>query len=149
MAAAWLYEALLSKLLWTLPLDGLSTWVMYVPRPRGSSRRSATCSLAGSLGPLGSQLVGIVAMSRCALILLDLGRLVRLRACYWACENLVMDNLSTMSALGKGGGNELLRFGGWIMLSSALALWLLQGDRAILGVFLPTVEKLGPSKIST
>ena len=62
-------------------------------------------------------------------------------------EWTLLDGPAQQPALGKTAGRELLRFGGWIMLSSTFGFVLLQGDRAILGVFL-TVEKLGVYNIA-
>jgi O-antigen/teichoic acid export membrane protein len=47
----------------------------------------------------------------------------------------------------RAAGMDLLRFGGWIMLSSAFGFLLLQGDKLILGYFF-TLESLGVYNIA-
>ncbi|NBB97487.1 MAG: oligosaccharide flippase family protein [Alphaproteobacteria bacterium] len=142
--AAWLYEA--SELLWILPLGGLSL-VMLGAAPTRVFSAQRHLQLGRIMGiELGSQLLGILAMVA----------LAWMYQTYWALvagvlvtglAKLVMEWTLLSGPRNslrweKAAGGELLRFGGWIMLSSAFGFVLLQGDRAILGVFL-TVEKLG------
>jgi len=142
--AAWLYEA--PELMWILPLGGLSL-VMLGAAPTRVFLAQRHLQLGRIMGiELGSQFVGILAMVT----------LAWLYQTYWALvagvlvtglAKLVMEWTLLTGPRNRlrweqAAGHELLRFGGWIMLSSAFGFVLLQGDRAILGVFL-TVEKLG------
>lgn len=142
--AAWLYEA--PELLWILPLGGLSL-VMLGAAPTRVFTAQRHLQLGRVMGiELGSQLLGIVAMVALAwayqtywalvagVLVTGLAKLV--------LEWTVLTGPRNALRWEKPAGQELLRFGGWIMLSSAFGFVLLQGDRAILGVFL-TVEKLG------
>lgn len=142
--AAWLYEA--PELLWILPLGGLSL-VMLGAAPTRVFSAQRHLQLGRIMGiELGSQLAGIAAMVTLALIYQTYWALVA-GVLFTGLVKLVMEWTLLSGPRNhlrweKAAGRELLRFGGWIMLSSAFGFVLLQGDRAILGVFL-TVEKLG------
>lgn len=142
--AAWLYDA--PELLWILPLGGLSL-VMLGAAPTRVFSAQRHLQLGRIMGiELASQLLGILAMVTLAWMYQS----------YWALvtgvlvtglaklvfEWTMLSGPSNSLRWEKDAARELLRFGGWIMLSSAFGFVLLQGDRAILGVFL-TVEKLG------
>lgn len=142
--AAWLYEA--PELMWILPLGGLSL-IMLGAAPTRVFSAQRHLQLGRIMGiELASQALGIVVMVTLAWIYQTYWALVA-GVLVTGAAKLVMEwsllaGPRNRLAWDKAAGNELLRFGGWIMLSSAFGFVLLQGDRAILGVFL-TVEKLG------
>jgi O-antigen/teichoic acid export membrane protein len=95
---------------------------------------------------LASQAIGIVAMVALSLALQSVWALV------WGNIAGAIAKLALMTALLPGHRNrlawerqaagELIRFGGWIFLSTACGFLLMQGDKAILGRYL-SLESLG------
>lgn len=95
---------------------------------------------------LASQAIGIVVMVALSLALQSVWALV------WGNIAGAIAKLALMTALLPGHRNrlawerqaagELIRFGGWIFLSTACGFLLMQGDKAILGRYL-SLESLG------
>jgi len=142
--AAWLYDA--PELLWILPMGGLSLVLLgAAPTRVYSAQRHMQLGRIIAID-LASQTLGIVVMVALAWIYQSYWALVAgvlaTGAAKLALEWTLLTGMSNSLHWDKTAGRELLRFGGWVMLSSAFGFILLQGDRAILGVFL-TVEKLG------
>lgn len=141
---SWLYDA--PELLWILPLGGMSLILLGAAPTRvfSAQRHMQLGRIVGI--DLASQALGIVAMIALAWLYqsfwaLVVGGLVT-GAAKLGMEWALLTGLRNRLTWDTTAGQELLRFGGWIMLSSAFGFILMQGDRAILGVFL-TVEKLG------
>lgn len=147
--AAWLYDA--PALLWILPLGGLSL-VMLGAAPTRVYSAQRHLQLGRIIGiDLGSQALGIFVMITLAWIYQSYWALVAgvlvTGAAKLAMEWTLLAGPRNSLHWDRSAGRELLHFGGWIMLSSTFGFVLLQGDRAILGVFL-TVEKLGVYNIA-
>jgi O-antigen/teichoic acid export membrane protein len=141
---AWVYEA--PELMWILPLGGLSL-VMLGAAPTRVFTAQRHLQLGRIMGiELASQALGIVVMVTLAWIYQSYWALVAgvlvTGLAKLSMEWALLTGMRNRLAWDKPAGRELLRFGGWIMASSAFGFVLLQGDRAILGLFL-TVEKLG------
>lgn len=95
---------------------------------------------------LASQAIGIAVMIGLSLVLQSVWALV------WGNIAGAIAKLALMTALLPGHRNrlawdrqaagELIRFGGWIFLSTACGFLLMQGDKAILGRYL-SLESLG------
>jgi O-antigen/teichoic acid export membrane protein len=142
--AAWLYEA--PELLWLLPTGGLSL-VMLGAAPTRVFSAQRHLQLGRIVGiDLGAQAIGIAVMITLAVLTQSYWALVAgvlvTGAAKLGMEWALLSGLRNRLRWEGAASRDLLRFGGWIMLSSAFGFVLLQGDRAILGVFL-TVEKLG------
>ncbi len=152
-ALAWpvsvLYDA--PELLWALPVGGL-TLVLggAAPTKVFTAHRHIRVGRIVMLEFAG-QTVGVVCMIGLAMALQS----------YWAMvagmltqsvarlvlEWTVLEGPRNRLRWERAAGGELLRFGGWILLSSAFGFALLQGDRAILGAFL-TLDELGVYNIA-
>lgn len=128
------------ELAWILPVSGLALLIAgFNPTRVETANRHLALGRVTALDLIG-QLVGIVLM-----ILLAIG-LQSVWALVWGNVAAVVTRLVLMWAFLPGHRNrfgwtpaiasELIRFGGWIFLSTACGFLLMQGDKAILGRYL-------------
>lgn len=133
-------------LLWFLPFCGL-TLVFYGLTPTRVFSAERNIMLGRILTvDLIAQVTGIIVMIALAIVLRDplalaIGVVVT-GFVKVVLEWSTLPGLRNAWRLERAAARDLFHFGGWIMLSSAFGFLLAQGDRAILGRFLP-LEDLG------
>jgi O-antigen/teichoic acid export membrane protein len=142
--AALLYGA--DELIWLLPVAGATLFIAgFNPTRIDTANRHLLLGKVTVLD-LASQVVGIVAMvslawamqSVWALVLgAIIGALVKLGLCWF-----LLPGESNRLQWEPEAGRSLISFGKWIFFSTACGFALSQGDKAILGAYLP-LEGLG------
>ena len=141
---AQFYDA--PELVWFLPFCGLIL-VFYGLSPTRVFSAERNILLGRILGvDLIAQIVGIIVMIVLAFALRDPIALawgvVTTGAVKLVLEWTTLPGLRNRLRWEEHAARDLFQFGGWIMLSSAFGFLLAQGDRAILGRFLP-LDDLG------
>ncbi|EEW26708.1 oligosaccharide flippase family protein [Rhodobacter ferrooxidans] len=147
-AIAWPVAQLYSApmLLQLLPAAGLTLLIAgFNPTSIDTANRHLRLGRVTALD-LASQIIGIVAMVALAFALRSVWALV-LGAIAGSLAKLVLMRLYLPGQRNRlrwdaSAGQELIRFGKWIFLSTACGFLLAQGDKAILGAYLP-LDQLG------
>ncbi len=134
------------ELLWFLPFCGLIL-LFYGLSPTRVFSAERNILLGRILGvDLIAQVIGIAVMIVLAVLLRDPIALawgvVSTGAVKLVLEWTTLPGLRNRLRWERDAARDLFQFGGWIMLASAFGFMLAQGDRAILGRFLP-LEELG------
>ena len=144
LPAAWLYGA--PELAMLLPVAGLTLLIAgFNPTRIDTANRHLLLGRVTVLD-LIAQTIGIVAMILLAVAMKSVWALV-LGAILGSCAKLVLTHVGLPGAANRfrwdaEAGRDLIRFGKWIFLSTACGFLLAQGDKAILGAYLP-LEQLG------
>jgi len=144
LPAAWLYQA--PDLAMLLPVAGVSLLIAgFNPTRIDTANRHLLLGRVTVLD-LMSQIAGMVVMIGLAWVLQSVWALV------WGAVAGALVKLALMSWFlpgrrnrllwDRGAGRELVHFGKWIFLSTACGFALSQGDKAILGAWLP-LDALG------
>lgn len=142
--AAAIYQA--PELLSLLPVAGLTLLISgFNPTRIDTANRHLLLGRVTALD-LAAQIIGIVAMVVLAVLMRSVWALV-IGAIIGSAAKLVLTHLGLPGQRNRflweaRAGAELIRFGKWIFLSTACGFLLSQGDKAILGVFLP-LDHLG------
>lgn len=142
--AAQFYEA--PDLLALLPVAGLTLLISgFNPTRIDTANRHLLLGRVTALDLL-AQTIGIAAMVVLAFVLQSVWALV-IGALIGSVAKLVLTHVGLPGHRNRlhwepGAGAELIHFGKWIFLSTACGFLLSQGDKAILGAFLP-LDALG------
>lgn len=142
--AARLYDA--PELAWLLPAAGLTLLIAgFNPTRIDTANRHLLLGRVTALD-LMAQVIGIVAMIVLALVMRSVWALV-IGAIIGSVAKLVLTHYGLPGLRNRfhwqpSAGAELIRFGKWIFLSTACGFLLAQGDKAILGAYLP-LDELG------
>lgn len=134
------------ELIWLLPASGLTLLISgFNPTRIDTATRHLLLGQVTVLDLL-AQLVGIVAMIALAYAMKSVWSLV-IGAIIGAIAKMMLTHLLLPGKRNRfrweaGAGQELIHFGKWIFLSSACGFLILQGDKAILGAYLP-LDELG------
>ncbi len=141
---AWAYAA--PDLSMLIPVAGLSLLIAgFNPTRIDSASRHLMLGRVTALD-LGAQAIGIAAMVLLAALTGSVWALV-LGAVLTALAKLALMHLFLPGAANRfrwepAAGHELVHFGKWIFLSTACGFVMAQGDRLILGAYLP-IDRLG------
>ncbi len=142
--AAVFYRA--PELLYLLPVAGLTLLISgFNPTRIDTANRHLLLGRVTALD-LAAQIIGIVAMLVLAVVMRSVWALV-IGAIIGSAAKLVLTHLGLPGQRNRflweaRAGAELIHFGKWIFLSTACGFLLSQGDKAILGAFLP-LDQLG------
>jgi O-antigen/teichoic acid export membrane protein len=142
--AATLYDA--PDLITLLPAAGVTLLIAgFNPTRIDTANRHLMLGRVTALD-LIAQVIGIVAMIGLAVVMRSVWALV-IGAIIGSAAKLVLTHVGLPGRANRfrwepRAGAELIRFGKWIFLSTACGFLLSQGDKAILGAYLP-LDRLG------